>query len=352
MKVDNLMNNKVNSVCVGTGLVALDVVISSNADHATRFYAGGSCGNVIAILSYLGWNSYPIARLSNNPASSLLMEDLQKWHVKADLLTFTDDGSTPIIIHRILKDSSGAPKHRFEFRNPEDGTYLPSYKPCLSKAVPGIVETGVVPNVFYFDRINRASMNLAKEYKDKGAIIFFEPSSMKDLKGFEECLILADVVKFSHDRISGYEGRYATGQCFLEIQTLGNAGLKFRTKSSNRWLNLSGYSIDNVIDSAGAGDWCTAGIIINLFSAGVKLQSLSKEDISTALQFGQALSALNCTFEGARGLMYNIGRNDLILSVQHIINSHLKKIPQRNRPLQTYHNPNKEVKISSLFATV
>ena len=302
MKLDNLMNNKVDSVCVGTGLVALDVVISSNSDHVTRFYAGGSCGNVITILSYLGWNSYPIARLSNNPASSLLMEDLQKWHVKEALLTFTDDGSTPIIIHRILKDSSGAPKHRFEFRNPEDGTYLPSYKPCLSKAVPSIVETGIVPNVFYFDRINRASINLAKEYKAKGAIIFFEPSSMRDLKGFKECLAVADVVKFSHDRISGYEDSYT--------------------------------------------------IIINLFSAGVKLQSLSKEDIGIALQFGQALSALNCTFEGARGLMYNIGRNDLILSVQHILDSHIKKIPQRSQPLLTYHNSNKEVKISSLFATV
>lgn len=346
------MNNKVNSVCVGTGLVAVDVVISSNAGQATRFYAGGSCGNVITILSYLGWNSYPIARLSNNAASSVLMEDLQKWHVKEDLLTFTDDGSTPIIIHRILKDRSGAPKHRFEFRNPEDGTYLPSYKPCLSKTVPSIVETGIVPSVFYFDRINRASINLAKEYKAKGALIFFEPSSMKDVKGFEECLALADVVKFSNDRISGYEDIYGTGQCFLEIQTLGNAGLKFRTKNSNSWRNLLGYTIDNVIDSAGAGDWCTAGIIFNLFSADVKMLSLTEEDIKTALQFGQALSALNCTFEGARGLMYNIGRNDLILSVQHILDSHLKMIPQRSRPLQTYHNPNKEVKISSLFAPV
>lgn len=352
MKVDNLMNNKINSVCVGTGLVALDVVISSNSVHATRFYAGGSCGNVITILSYLGWNSYPIARLSNNPASSLLIEDLQKWHVKEDLLTFTDDGSTPIIIHRILKDSSGAPKHRFEFRNPEDGTYLPSYKPCLSKTVPDIVEKSIIPTVFYFDRINRASINLAKEYKAKGAIIFFEPSSMKDLKGFEECLPLADVVKFSHDRISGYEDRYTTGQCFLEVQTLGNAGLKFRTKSSNKWLNLSGYTIDNVIDSAGAGDWCTAGIIINLFSSGVKLKSISKEDIDKALQFGQALSALNCTFEGARGLMYNIRREELILSIKQILNSNLTKVPQPCRSLLSYPDSKKKVTISSLFATV
>ncbi len=349
MKVDSLMNNKVNSVCIGTGLVALDVVIS-NANNVTQFYAGGSCGNVLTILSYLGWNSYPIARLSNNAASGLLTEDLQKWGIKEDLLTFTEDGSTPIIIHRILKDRSGAPKHRFEFRNPEDGTYLPSYKPCLSKAVPGIVETGILPNVFYFDRINRASINLAKEYKAKGAIIFFEPSSMKDIKGFEECLAVADVVKFSHDRIAGYEDNYAIGQCFLEIQTLGHEGLKFRTKNGSHWQKLSGYTIDNVIDSAGAGDWCTAGIIFNLFSDGMQFQAINNETIDTALQFGQALSALNCTFEGARGLMYNIGRNELILSVEHILDSHLKKIPQRSRPMLTYHNLNKEVKISSLFA--
>jgi fructokinase len=63
-------------VCIGSGLVALDVVISNNPSVPNQFLAGGSCGNVITILSYLGWDCYPIARLSNNVAGDILIHDL------------------------------------------------------------------------------------------------------------------------------------------------------------------------------------------------------------------------------------------------------------------------------------
>lgn len=336
--------------CAGTGLIALDVVISTDKAKPADFLAGGSCGNVLTILSYLGWTSYPIARLSNNRAGEVLLEDLHKWNVKDDLLSFTSDGSTPVIIHRILKDNTGAPKHRFEFRNPEDGSYLPSYKPCLAKAVPAMIETLPNPKVYYFDRINRGSIDLAKAYKKHGALIFFEPSSTKDLKGFNECLALADIVKFSVDRIGNYDEIYPEGMAPLEIQTLGNDGLKFRVKGANRWSLLAGYKIDSVIDSAGAGDWCTAGIIMNILDKSLHL-NLTRENIVFALQFGQALSALNCTFEGARGLMYNIKRTELLLYVQHIVESNNTSILKGKHHQADYQGKSSGLRISSLFAT-
>ncbi|OYY04757.1 MAG: hypothetical protein B7X86_07490 [Sphingobacteriales bacterium 17-39-43] len=340
-----------NPVCIGAGLVALDVVISGEVKIPAQFFAGGSCGNVLTILSYLGWASFPIARLSNNVAAEMLVEDLRKWNVHEDLLSITADGSTPIIIHRILKDKLGEAKHRFEFRNPEDGSYLPSYKPCLARSVADLVEKKPAPNVFYFDRINRASIDLAKAYKRNGAIIIFEPSSAKDERGFDECLQIADVIKFSNDRISTYDELYPAGQVALEIQTLGTEGLKFRRKGSPAWTSLHGYSIENVVDSAGAGDWCTAGLIMNLFRNNRAIENIETIEIAAALQFGQALSALNCTFEGARGLMYNIARSELLLFVQHIVSSEMKKIPQKNKP--TIHSTlSNSIKISSLFASI
>lgn len=75
MKTKNQKQKKL--ICSGTGLVALDVVISNDIEKPTQFYAGGSCGNVLTILSYMGWDSYPIARLSNNVASDLLIQDLK-----------------------------------------------------------------------------------------------------------------------------------------------------------------------------------------------------------------------------------------------------------------------------------
>ena len=170
-------------ICAGTGLVALDVLINNRTtNEPTQFYAGGSCGNVLTILSYLGWKSFPIARLSNTQATALLLDDFSKWKVNDDLITVTEDGSTPIIIHRILEEKGGERKHRFEFKNPEDGSYLPSYKPCLAKDVTDIVSISPTVDLFYFDRINRGSINLAKSYKANGGMIFFEPSNMKEIK--------------------------------------------------------------------------------------------------------------------------------------------------------------------------
>lgn len=341
-KIDN------KPIVVGAGLVALDVVIGANPQTPTQFLAGGSCGNVLTILSYLGWTAFPVARLSNNMAAQLLSEDLEKWDVREDLMSFTGDGSTPIIIHRILKDVKGTPKHRFEFRNPEDGSYLPSYKPCLAKAVPELVTKTEIPLVYFFDRINRSSIDLAKFYKSQNTFIVFEPSNAKEEKAFRECVANSDVVKFSSDRIADYDQIFPVCTTKLEIQTLGTGGLKYRCQDEEHWTSIEGFTIDNVVDAAGAGDWCTAGMIWHLYRHLGNFDNITKDQINSALKFAQVLSALNCTFEGARGLMYNVGRTELLLYVQHIIESNSLLI--HNRPETSYKIKELAYKISSLFA--
>ena len=56
-------------VVVGTGLVALDVVMNSDAHQPPRLWAGGTCGNVLTSLSYLGWQAYPVSRLNKDTAA-------------------------------------------------------------------------------------------------------------------------------------------------------------------------------------------------------------------------------------------------------------------------------------------
>ncbi|OOQ61919.1 carbohydrate kinase family protein [Mucilaginibacter pedocola] len=341
-KIDN------KPAVIGAGLLALDVVISSTPSTPSQFLAGGSCGNVLTILSYLGWAAFPVARLSNNMASQLINEDLSKWNVQRELISYTADGSTPIIIHRILKDNKGAAKHRYEFRNPEDGTYLPGYKPCLAKNVPDVVRKAPVPVVYFFDRINRSSIDLAKYYKERKTLVVFEPSNMKDEKGFRQCVEIADIIKFSSDRISGYDDHYPVCLAQLEVQTLGSGGLHFRCKGESSWTFLEGYEIENVIDAAGAGDWCTAGMLWYLHREQKDLENLTKNIVAKSLRFSQALSALNCTFEGARGLMYNVTKTELMLYVEHIIDSQSSII--HNKPDTKYEIKQYDLKISSLFA--
>lgn len=298
------------AICFGAGLVALDVIMNGNPNTQPRFLAGGSCGNVMAILSFLGWRSYPIARLSNKPSVKLLFKDLKDQKVNLDLISRSIDGSTPIIIHRILKDSENNPKHRYEFRIPKTNIWFPSYKPVLSNKVEDISSFSITPKVFYLDRVSRATIDLAKHYRQTGTLIFFEPSSIGDEKQFKECLSLTDILKFSNDRLPEFKNLFPTRQVSIEIETLGANGLLYRSvkNKSDEWRFMPAIHIDNAVDNAGAGDWCSAAIIHVLhqdFNTPV-LSNLTVTKLEQAIIFGQFMSALNCNFYGARGLMYNM----------------------------------------------
>lgn len=305
------------AVVFGAGLLALDVVMNGNPNTQPKFLAGGSCGNVLTILAFMGWNSYPIARLSNKYSTQLLFADLKNQKVNLDLISQSDDGSTPIIIHRILKDGNGNPKHRYEFRVPRTNTWLPAFKPVLTKKVQEITAFPINPRVFYLDRISRANIDLAKNYKDGGCLIFFEPSSISDEKQFQECLLLADILKYSDERLPQYKTIYPARQVAIEIETAGSNGLSYRSfrNKSDEWRTLPSLPIDTVLDTAGAGDWCSSGIIHALFESfndTSPLQALTVSRLESILVFGQFLSALNCSFHGARGLMYNMSYSSII----------------------------------------
>ena len=312
MKTKELNINKKRSskaVCFGAGLIALDIVLNGNPNTNPKFYAGGSCGNVLAILAFMGWKSFPIARLSNGNSTKLLFQDLKDINVNLDLVTQSDDGSTPVIIHRILKDSENNPKHRFEFRIPKSNTWFPAYKSILSSKVKDIVTHKLIPKVFYLDRISRGTIDLAKHYKDLGSLIFFEPTSIENEKHFKECLSLTDILKFSNDRLPQYKDTYPNRMVPVEIETLGANGLLFRSlkNKSNEWHFLPAIRIDKAQDAAGAGDWCSAGIIHTLLDVkGDVINELTINRLQQSLEFGQFLGAINCLFSGARGLMYNL----------------------------------------------
>jgi fructokinase len=312
---------KNSPICVGMGLVALDVILNGSPDTPPKIFAGGSCGNVLSILSFLGWKSYPIARLRKNQAADELIQDLIKWDVKTDLVFIKDDGSTPIIIHRIFTDKSGKPTHRFEFKIPETKQWLPNFKAVVNGEVDLIKKIIPKTKVFYFDRISRSSIELAKYYRQNEALIFFEPSSMTDERLFSESLQTCHIIKFSKERLPNYSTKFHKNQCILEIETLGSNGIRYRTtKSRNKaWQIIKAPHLDSIQDTAGAGDWCSAGIIHSLGVKGAKgFQIAKKQDIETALIKGQLLGALNCKFDGARGLMYNTTFRDLSHNIKEL----------------------------------
>jgi len=53
----------------GAGLIALDLVLGMDPAAPVKSWTGGTCGNVLSILAFLGWKSFPIARMNGDAAS-------------------------------------------------------------------------------------------------------------------------------------------------------------------------------------------------------------------------------------------------------------------------------------------
>jgi len=302
---------------VGAGLVALDVVLNDIEDDEPKYLAGGTCGNVLTVLSFLGWNARPIARLRDDLPAEWIHEDLQCCGVDTSLLTATRDGSTPIIIERIRERSDGQRYHSYSLRCPCCGSYLPGYKSIRGKDAYSLTQELHGYQVFFFDRVSRGTLNLATHSLERGALVVFEPSGVGDPRLFREAWNLAHVVKYSNDRLRDMADlnikSSVRNSLFLEIETLGASGLRYRSRldgaSHTRWNTLDAVPSPSFRDAAGSGDWCTAGVLNKLARGGLAgFRKVNSTRLKDALRYGQALSAWNCSYESARGGMYEASR--------------------------------------------
>lgn len=299
-----------SSTVLGTGFIALDVVISSDAPDRRATWVGGTCGNVLSILSYLGWASYPLSRMNGDGAASRIREDLSECGVRLNFASLTPTANTPVVIHHIRRRRSGEVTHRFSVNCPDCGTRTPSYRPVTRVNAEAVADQLPAADVFFLDRVSRAALELAKAAARAGAVVVFEPSGLGDPGLFREALGLTDVLKYSRDRLGWLaETTDFDRHPVLEVETLGRQGLRYRARLSKgrdrKWRTLSAYQPWSVVDGAGAGDWCTAGILHSLGRGGrQELSDSTRDRLEEALRFGQAAGAWACGFEGARGGMY------------------------------------------------
>jgi fructokinase len=311
-------------ICVGTGLLALDIVINEDNKTPPRLWAGGSCGNVLTILSYLGWQSYPIARLGNDTAAQEIRADLTQYQVRLDFVESDPRGCTPIILEKIRLKRDGTPTHRFLLVCPNCGSWFPRYKSILLKKARGILDKLPEIKTFYFDKVSPGAIEIACAARARGSLVVFEPSSIGNETLFQKALRTCHILKYAHERLEGIDKITQEVSPVLQVETLGQEGLRYRIRRGNRhrekWLRIPAFSIERFRDAAGSGDWCTAGIIHVLGQDGSdRFENISQDEIAEGLRFGQALAALNCLFEGARGGMYALTKQDLRVAVEKIM---------------------------------
>ena len=172
------------------------------------------------------------------------------------------------------------------------------------------------PDVYFFDRCSRGAIDMATAFRESGAVIVFEPSGTGDPAQFREAIRLAHIVKYSRERWADGMGAGAADAAWLVIETLGQDGLRFFSRmpsyGTGDWEYIAGLPVRDYRDGAGSGDWCSAGIIASLATAGAEgLRRTGEGEVRSALANGQSLAAWNCGYEGARGGMYSAKRGRL-----------------------------------------
>lgn len=332
-------SRKTAPTVVGTGLIALDVVVNETRQDGPHLWAGGTCGNVLAILSYLGWRAFPVARFADDCASEYVKDDLARWKVHLEFMNLEPRARAPIIIQHLTETASGLPFHRFSWTCPVCGEWLPPYRAVLASTASASLPQIARSQVFFFDRVSRAAVILAKQCFDDGALVVFEPSCAQDPQLFQEALALTHILKYSHERSRKLRPLLTKTKHvpLLEIETLGAAGLRFRSSlrgyASTNWQRLDAYELKEFRDPSGAGDWCTAGIIHRLGQGGAAaFYRVTSKQLLDTFAFAQALAAWTCRYEGARGGMYFTDRDMLFKEVEWIMKGKTDNLPRPDIP--------------------
>lgn len=295
-----VMNKK---ICIGAGLVSLDILMRGNEDKAVSYKVGGTCGNVMMILANMGWETYPIARLNGSDYSRMMLDDMKAHGVHTNFVSTLDDGATPIIIQHNIIDKDGNPTHKFRFTNGKGGFYL-DYKAVTKKIAIQIIKSLTFePTVFFFDRVNPATAAMAEYFKTKNTLVYFEPSSMRGSRIlFDKCLVNSDIIKFANQRLpdASFTEVYKNK---LFIQTLGKNGLRFNLFGKG-WINSPAIPNNKIIDTSGAGDWTTATLLNTMVDSNIySINDLTEPLVQTFLKKAQEKGSESCSYEGARGLM-------------------------------------------------
>ncbi len=297
--------------------MALDVVRSEWRNGSEFRFAGGSCGNVLTILSFLGWNSSIVARIGQDLAGKELEGDLERWSVNTRMLIREESARTPVMFQRNFDDRAGHRQHRFSRYCSRCGEWAVRYRPVRLRELDAASAEIPSAEVFYFDRVAPGNLEMARKARAAGSLVVFEPSGVKEPRLFEECLRLAHIFKYSDARFDSHTDLVSAALVPVEIETRGEDGLRvtLRQKGSIATSeDMPALPAPRLTDAAGSGDWCTAGLIHRLVNERITADNLydASADIVRALRFAQALSAMNCAFEGARGAMYQMSKDKLI----------------------------------------
>ncbi|MBB4606220.1 fructokinase [Xanthomonas arboricola] len=294
---------------LGLGLVALDLIVEHYETHRQVLLGGGgTCANVLAILARAGWKADLAGALDNSAWSELMRKDLQGAGVETTGVR-TQAGAAPsLIVEHLARSGAAKGKHWFQVYGAKSGQDWPGLHAAPDCAVRSAISALRDQDVLFVDRLSDAVLELAHQAKARNVVVVYEPSSRTDRPWVSEMLVLADVVKYSSERADALGVKPAEIDANLTMVTDGPRGAAWRLGGvKGQWQHQPAIYSEGVVDTCGAGDWYTAGLLMGLCGKRPHRNAamLTPERVAHAAEGASMLAAWSCGYVGARGALYD-----------------------------------------------
>ena len=305
-----------NKTCLLSGNFALDTIITREYPNgfiigkANKFLetvvtecVGNTCGNVAAILPYLGVQTYPIGHFDLSEQGLQIKNDLKRYGADVRFVENSDKGGTTLLRCTHKRDKATG-EHTTSFRATSPGSRFPKRRfiRVRDEAPTFIQHLDFVPDVFFFDASEAGLRYLANELRGRGTLVYFEPESDADKKKFLKAVEVSDIIKFSHEKVSDLSFvEQHTDKLF--IRTMGAEGLEFNLCGQG-WKKVASVPNDNVVDWEGAGDWTTSQFIACLCEKDIlSVAKMTTERVREYLEIACKTASRSVSYLGSKGMI-------------------------------------------------
>lgn len=291
---------------VGLGFCGVDIIKAKNGD---LLIPGGTCGNVISVLSSLNWNATILKKRNSDRLNDLANK---LWNSVG--VNVVEIGRTKYPLPRIVEIFDGLKNTQYSIC-PHCGRIL------LNIALPSkklLSHSGIdfsCFDLFFFDRISDGTRYLLEIFKGFDRWTFYEPNSARNYAAWLENVASCDIVKFSDERISMKSYTRLVSDLNKQVHntkiiliTHSSRGFSYSISDGRKVSELTRVDVEqftDTVDASGAGDWLSAGFIDKLTEYCFRPRfSVEEEIVVEALYCGHNLAKTASKHVGALGNLF------------------------------------------------
>ncbi len=282
----------------------------STGELAFQGFVGGSSLNVATASARLGQATTFLTQISTDLFGARLFDHMQQNQVDTDNVIKTDAHSTLAFV----EERGGQAHYSFMGTGAADTLYNPQPRPVLPASV-GFMQFGSIS--LLTEPTSSSITDIVASHREHLTVVFdpnCRPSLTPDLLGYkqklEAWLKLAHLIKVSDQDLGWLEPDKTLEEVALDwlskgpkavIITKGEHGsVLFRAGKPS--LEIETPKV-KVIDTVGAGDTFTAGLMVGLLEHGhtnsAQVETHSDETWLAVMRFAAVSAAINCTRAGA-----------------------------------------------------